>query len=43
VCVLFSNVNNEILVAETEEKKKAQMIFNESVKRGQTVATVEAR
>ena len=43
MCVLFSNVNDEILVADIEEKEKAKKKFGESVRRGQTAATVEAR
>ena len=39
----FSNVNDEILVADIEEKEKAKEKFNEAVKGGQTAATVEAR
>jgi len=40
---LFSNVNDEILVADIEEKEEAQKKFNESIRRGQTAATIEAR
>ena len=40
---LFSNVNDEILVADIEEKEKAKKKFREAVNRGQTAATVEAR
>ena len=43
VCALCSNVNDEILVANIDEKEKAEKKFNESVRRGQTAATVEAR
>ena len=43
VHVLFSNVNNEILVADIEEKEKAEKKFKEAVRGGQTAATVEAR
>ena len=43
MCILFSNVNDEILVADFEEKEKAKKKFNEAVKGGQTAATVEAR
>ena len=43
VHVLFSNVNDEILVADIEEKEKAEEKFKEAVKGGQTAATVEAR
>ena len=43
MCILFSNVNDEILVADIEEKEEAEKKFNEAVKRGQTAATVEAR
>ena len=43
VHVLFSNVNDEILVADIEEKEKAEKIFMEAVNRGKTAATVEAR
>lgn len=41
--LLFSNVNDDILVADIEEKEKAEEKFDESLKRGQTAATVEAR
>ena len=41
--VLYSNVNDEILVADIEEKEKAKKKFKEAVRRGQTAATVEAR
>ena len=41
--LLFSNVNDEILVADIEEKEKAKKKFREAVNRGQTAATVEAR
>ena len=43
MCALCSNVNDEILVANIDEKEKAKRRFNESVRRGQTAATVEAR
>ena len=43
VYVLFSNVNDEILVADIEEKEKAEKKFKEAVEGGQTAATVEAR
>ena len=43
VYVLYSNVNDEILVADIEEKVKAKKKFKEAVRRGQTAATVEAR
>ena len=43
VYVLFSNVNDEILVADIEEKEKAEKKFKEAVRGGQTAATVEAR
>ena len=43
VHVLFSNVNDEILVADIEEKEKAKKKFREGVRRGQTGAFVEAR
>lgn len=43
MCVLFSNVNDEILVADIEEKEKAKKKFKESVSKGGTAATVEAR
>ena len=43
MCVYFSDVNDEILVANIEEKEKAKKKFEESVRRGQTAATVEAR
>ena len=43
VHVLFSNVNDEILVADIEEKEKAEKKFKEAVRGGQTAATVEAR
>ena len=40
---MSSNVNDEILVADIEEKEKAKKKFREAVNRGQTAATVEAR
>ena len=43
LCILCSNINGEILVADIEEKEKAQKKFKASVRRGQTAATVEAR
>ena len=45
VCMLFSNVNNEeILVADIQEKAEAQKKFTQSIRLGQAAsATVEAR
>ena len=42
--MLFSNVNNEILVADIQEKEEAEKKYNQSTRLGQTAsATVEAR
>ena len=43
VHVLFSNVNDEILVADIDEKENAEKKFKQAVRGGQTAATVEAR
>lgn len=44
MCILFSEINNDILVADIQEKEEAQKKYKESEKRGQRVSTtVEAR